>query len=88
MLSIMDRDIKIRESKEGVWEDFLAKSYAATTQAIGYLSTWGGAKFSSVHLFAKEDEIIATYYKHNPDIVEYVIGAVWHPEEKRFSFHS
>ena len=88
MLSHLDRDIEIREAKEGIFEDCMAKNYEATTQAIGYLSTWGGPKYSKVYLFAMKDEITATYFDTNPNRVAYCIGAIWHEDEKRFSFHS
>lgn len=62
-------------------------------EAVGYLSTWNidGYPFVRIMFDARHCEFIATYWSDKPEDgkrPDYVIGAIWREESKRFSFHS
>lgn len=60
-------------------------------KALGHLSTWGAAHYPAVTIFAlsrDNDEMVACYYMDGASAPSFTMGAVWRPDEKRFTFHS
>jgi hypothetical protein len=64
--------------------------YEAYYKAIGYLSSWslGSDNYPEVALYACGDGELYAHYIRPDNTVGYVLGAVWHPDERRYSFHS
>lgn len=65
----------------------------AVCDALGHLSVWNLTfPFARIHISADKTELVAAYYKADPsggtERADYVIGAVWRDDDKRFSFHS
>jgi len=73
----------------------------AERDAINYLSQWasphfrdGDARPDTVDLYPSlgmtpdDYEIVAVYRHENAERPFYTIGAIYRPEEKRFTFHS
>ena len=59
------------------------------SQALGYLAGWAIDLYDTVSIVDdREPGDLAAYYTHSENDKRYVIGAVWHPEESRYSFHS
>ena len=62
--------------------------------AMGYLATWAmntSSKYDTVHLYLSEgSDITAVYTSSDPQHTNarYVIGGIYHDDEKRYSFHS
>lgn len=59
-------------------------------RAIGYLSAWAitGGNYPKLSIWVdRECDLNAIYRKENGE-VGYVIGAVWHRDDKMYSFHS
>ena len=62
--------------------------------AIGYLATWAmhkSSKYDTVNLYLSEgSDITAVYTSSDPQHTNarYVIGGIYHDDEKRYSFHS
>jgi uncharacterized Zn finger protein len=83
------RTIEIHaDSKE--FSDFMYDNTHAVQTAIGYLTMWSVTTYDTVTISfdAKRQELHAYYQQADNDKKRYVIGAVWHADEKRFSFHS
>lgn len=55
--------------------------------AIGYLSTWN-LSYEKVTIYARDELDMVAVYRSNVTDKQYVIGAVWNQETKRYSFHS
>lgn len=64
--------------------------YAPYYKAIGYLSSWslGSDLYPEVNIYACGDGELYAHYIKPDNTVGYTIGAVFHPEERRYSFHS
>lgn len=64
--------------------------YEAYYKAIGYLSSWslGSDNYPEVALYACSDGELYAHYIKPDNTVGYVLGAVFHPDERRYSFHS
>lgn len=68
-------------------QDFMTENSEAFASAFMYLSMWGLGSYTEVNLiWLRDDEILAQYSMPNGST--YTIGAIWHSDEKRFSFHS
>lgn len=65
------------------------RGLAALDLAIGYLSTGALDSYDSVNIYGDRDpgDLVASYQDANTGN-HYVIGAIWHPTEGRYSFHS
>jgi hypothetical protein len=57
--------------------------------ALGYLSSWN-MSFPSVLIYIVDKDEIRAVYRDKEDDVRpgYVLAAVWHDDDKKFSFHS
>ena len=86
----MKRIIEIESDGIDSFNNFKEETNGELVKAIGYLSTWNMSAYSHVKIYhdVKEKELIARYSLGGDHIVGYVIGAIWHDKEKRFSFHS
>lgn len=90
---IVERNVRIR--KVNNFDELLSRHREAAEAAIGFLSSWGDAKaFPTVSINCCGDRgvmrgaEITAVYKTPENAVGFVIGAIWHPDEGSFSFHS
>ena len=99
----MERTITIHCYNEEEYGVIRQQTGSELFEAIGYLANWNSAeKFPYVHIrctkgTADNDiELIASYwpYKTAEEAASYtgragyVIGAIWRPDQRKFSFHS
>ena len=64
--------------------------YKPYQQAIGYLSSWshGSDNYPEVAIYGCSDGELYANYIRSDGSRGYSIGAIWHPEDQRYSFHS
>lgn len=65
----------------------------ALLRALGYFLVWGLDSPNYAHLTVTSDPrdpggLLAVYRPHPNHSPKFTLGAVWHPEERRYSFHS
>ena len=62
--------------------------YSNLQAAVGYLSRWNlNFPIVKIYMDSRDQGMEAAYF--NADRTQrYVIGAVWHEDEQRYSFHS
>lgn len=90
---VVERSVTLR--KVNNFDQLLAVCPKAAESAIGYLASWGNPKaFPTVSITCCGDRgvmrgaEITAVYKGVDGAVGFVIGAIWHPDEGEFSFHS
>lgn len=80
------------QSEANSHEKFREETGAEYFEAIGYLASWAisSEKYAHCTIWLNDSEMEMTaIYRATPDgETNYVIGAVWRRNERRFSFHS
>ena len=82
-----------QEEFEKLAQDLYKKGCKANAleEAIGYFTLWG-LNFPFVDIYLrdpKDQELMAVYKRTNEDnAAAYVMGAVFNPVSKKYSFHS
>lgn len=72
-------------------DNFRNENREVFDKALSYLSHWALTSYNHVSIMIARDYEMTAFYQHkNGDTVlrQYVIGGIWHPEDKRYSFHS
>lgn len=92
------RQIEIHFTDSERYDNFRVGRDDKMQAAIGYLSTWCMNSYNRVSIslqFGREvgdAEFVAFYYREDDKGVrqpgQYTIGAIWHEDGQRFSFHS
>lgn len=64
--------------------------YEAYNRAVGYLSSWalGADNYPEVAIYGCGDGELYAHYIRSDGTRGYTIGAIWHSEDQRYSFHS
>lgn len=57
-------------------------------EAIGYLAIWNYSGFSQVHIYPDGKQHIVAHYSNLRNERQYTIGAIYHDETGKYSFHS
>lgn len=82
------RTVTLNIDQEKVF-DVRERHHEEFIQAVGYLVGWAFDLYDTVSIVDdREPGDLAAYYANSENDKRYVIGAIWHPEEGRYSFHS
>jgi hypothetical protein len=65
------------------------KSNPVASRALGYLATWALSGYDQVSIYpdGNDNDLIAVYTSSTGEH-KFVMGAIWHEDEGRYSFHS